>query len=81
MSDCSDYCHLATENVINICVKQVDTGGDKDGDNNISYYRLKGRGEISSHIMHVSLSPHIIHVCMYNYVEYVDVYPYKVQTQ
>ena len=62
--------------MLEIRVKQVDTGGD-----NISYYRLKRCGETFDHIMHVSLLPYVLHVSMYNYVEYVDIYSYKVQTQ
>ena len=70
-----------SDKLLEIRVKQVDTGGDKDNDNSISYYRLEGHGGISDHIMHVSLFPHVLHVNMYKCVEYVDIYSYKVQTQ
>ena len=66
-----------SDKLLEIRVKQVDTGGD----NNISYYRLEAHGETFDHIMHVSLLPYVLHVSMYNYVEYVDIYSYKVQTQ
>ena len=70
-----------SDKLLEIRVKQVDTGGDQDDDNSISYYRLKRCGETFDHIMHVSLLPYVLHVSMYNYVEYVDIYSYKVQTQ